>query len=104
MRILIFLIIVFVIFGLPVLLFVKLAKNKFMEQKKSSWEGKLVDKEHLELEEDNSPYTKDIYTLYFETNDGKKVKVNVSKNVYEQWEIGNQAKKEISQLLPQKIA
>ena len=83
MRVLIFLIVVLVIFGLPVLLFVKFVKNKSTKQKESSWEGKLVDKKHSEWEDDDSPYTKDLYTLYFEATDGKKINLNVAKDVYD---------------------
>ncbi|MBP8591067.1 hypothetical protein KBI33_01200 [Candidatus Shapirobacteria bacterium] len=104
MRALIFLIAVLVIFGLPVFLFAKSVKRRGEKRKASVWEGKLVDKKHLEWEDDDSPYTKDLYTLYFETNDGKKVEINVEKKIYDQWEIGNQAKKESGEPWPQKVS
>lgn len=104
MRALIFLIVVLVIFGLPVLLFAKAVKRKGKKRKESAWEGKLVDKKHLEWEDDDSPYAKDLYTLYFETNDGKKVEINVEKSLYEQWEIGDKAKKVSGELWPQKVS
>ena len=104
MRALIFLIVVLVIFGLPVLLFAKSVKKKGEKRRESAWEGKLVDKKHLEWEDDDSPYTKDLYTLYFETNDGKKVEINVEKSLYEQWEIGNKAKKVSGEPWPQKVS
>lgn len=104
MRALIFLIVVLVIFGLPVLLFAKSFKKKGEKRRESAWEGKLVDKKHVEWDDDDSPYTKDLYTLYFETNDGKKVEINVEKNLYEQWEIGNKAKKVSSEPWPQKVS
>mgnify|MGYP000900654676 CR=1 FL=1 len=104
MRALIFLIVVLVIFGLPVLLFAKSLKRRGKKRRESAWEGKLVDKKHVEWDDDDSPYTKDLYTLYFETNDGKKVEINVEKSLYEQWEIGNKAKKVSGEPWPQKVS
>lgn len=104
MRVLIFLIVFLVIFGLPVLLFAKSFKKKGEKRRESAWEGKLVDKKHVEWDDDDSPYTKNIYTLCFETNDGKKVEINVEKNLYEQWEIGNKAKKVSGEPWPQKVS
>ncbi len=104
MRILLFLIIILVIFGLPVLLFVKSVKKRGEKRRESVWEGKLVDKKHLEWKDEDSPYTKDLYTLYFETNDGKKVEINVAKSLYDQWEIGNKAKKVSGKPWPQKVS
>ena len=104
MRALIFLIVFLVIFGLPILLFAKSVKKKGQKRRESAWEGKLVDKKHVEWDDDDSPYTKDLYTLYFETNDGKKVEINVEKSLYEQWEIGNKAKKVSGEPWPQKVS
>ncbi|MDP2873913.1 MAG: hypothetical protein Q8N84_01285 [bacterium] len=92
--------VILIIFLSPVFLFFKFVKGKVNKQKKSSWEGKLVDKKHLEYEDDDSPYPKDLYTLYFETTGGKKIKINVAKNVYADWNVGDQAKKIEGQLLP----
>jgi len=58
----------------------------------------------LEWEDDDSSYTKDLYTLYFETNDSKKVDINVEKSLYDQWEIDNKAKKVSGEPWPQKVS
>ncbi len=101
MRILLFLFIVLIVFGLPVFLFVKGIKKKNIKQTESAWEGKLVKKEHEEWEDERSPYTKDSYTLYFETNDGKRVNINVPRDVYDKWEEGDKAKKVAGEKLPE---
>lgn len=93
---------ILVVFFSPVFFFIKFLKNKGIKQKKSSWEGKLADKKHLEYEDDDSSYTKDIYTLYFETIEGEKIKINVPKKIYDDWEIGNKAKKTEGKILPEK--
>lgn len=94
---------ILVIFVSPLFLFVKLITRKAVKQKKSFWKGKLVDKKHLEYEDDDSPYTKDLYTLYFETSEGEQIKINVSKQVYENWKVGDKAKKTEGKLLPEKV-
>lgn len=103
MRILLFLVIILIVFGFPIFLFLRGAKKRGTQQRESSWEGKLIDKEHIEWEDDDSPYTKDRYTLHFETNEGKKVDIHVLKDVYDKWEIGDKAKKVAGEKLPQKI-
>lgn len=99
----ILLILILIIFLSPLLLFSKLIKGKAAKRKKSSWKGRLVDKKHLEYEDDDSAYTKDLYTLYFETIEGKQIKINVSKKVYEDWEVDEKAEKTEGELLPEKI-
>lgn len=101
-RLVIFLI-VLLIFVSPVLLFIKFLQKKGAKQKKSSWEGTVADKKHLEYEDDDSAYTKDLYTLYFKTNDGETVKLNVSQKVFDSWKVGDKAGKSEGVLLPEKV-
>jgi len=102
MRILIFLIIVLAIIILPIVLFFKSKKSKNTKQKASSWKGRLINKDHTEWEDESSSYTKDRYTLYFETDSGNKVEINVPKDVYDTWNIGDKAEKTEGELLPKK--
>ena len=101
---LIIILILLSIFFSPLFLFIKILKNKKNKQKVSSWEGGLEDKEHLEYEDDDSSYTKDIYTLYFKTTKNEKIKMNVTKKVYDTWKIGEKAQKEDGKMLPEKIS
>ncbi len=103
MTALILIIVVLVIIGLPIYLFIKGASKRVAKQKASSWEGKLVDKEHIEYEDDDESYTKDVYSLYFETNEGEKVKINVTKDIFDKWEKQDKAKKITGEKYPKKI-
>jgi hypothetical protein len=93
-----------VIFVAPRLLFAKSIKTRSEKQKKSSWKGELTDKEHEEWEDENSPYTKNRYTLHFKTDKGEQVKINVSRDVYDKWEKGDKAEKKEGESLPVKSA
>lgn len=70
---------------------------------KSSWRGELADKRHDEFEDDDSPYTKDLWTLIFTITANEKIKLQVAKNIYNSWEIGNQAEKISGELLSKKF-
>jgi hypothetical protein len=94
---------IFIFFVLPIYLFFKFIKGGINKRKNSFWEGTLIDKEHLEYEDEDSAYTKDLYTLHFETTEGQKVKINVAKNVFDGWEKGDKAKKIEGKLLPDKV-
>ena len=102
MGILIFLFFVLAFIILPIVLFSISAKSKNTKLRASSWKGRLVDKDHTEWEDENSSYTNNYYTLYFETDSGNKVKINVPKDVYDTWNIGDKAEKTEGELLPKK--
>jgi len=82
--------------------FIKSAKKRVVEQKGSFWKGKLIDKEHLEYEDDDSPHTKDLYTLYFKTDEEKPIKINVPKKIFDLFNINDQAEKKVGELYPEK--
>jgi hypothetical protein len=96
------LLLILAIFFSPVFLFLNFLKKKKSTQKASSWKGKLVDKEHLEYEDDDSPYTKDLYTLHFKTDEEKTVKINVPKNVFEFFNIDDRVEKKVGVMYPEK--
>jgi len=101
-RIFLFLLVIF-IFISPIFLFIKLVKKKARKQIKTSWKGKLVDKKHLEYEDDDSSYTRDVYSLFFKTTKGEQVKINVSKEIFDSWIVGDKATKTEGKLHPEKI-
>jgi len=92
----------FVIFLSPIFFFLKYLKKKMGEQKKSFWKGILVDKKHFEYEDDHSAYTKDAYVLHFKTYDGMKVKFDVSRKIYDDWQLSDRAEKTAGEMLPKK--
>lgn len=87
----------------PITLFFKLVTGRITKQKQQSWKGELKDKEHLEYEDDDSGYTKDLYTLIFKTDQNQEIKLPVPKKIYDQWQIGDKAEKKSGELYPQKI-
>ena len=92
------------VFIFPIFLFVKLAKKNAVKQKESSWKGKLVDKKHLEYEDDDSSYTRDVYSLFFETSEGNKIKINVPKEKFQTWKVGDKAVKIAGKPHPEKAS
>lgn len=106
MKLLFFLpiILFFGFFGLLILGFFVLIFKLIGKQKQSAWAGKLVDKKYFAKEVDDEGFrkTEHYYTLIFETDQGQK-KLGVAKQVYDQWEIGDQAKKEKGKIFPTKI-
>ena len=87
----------------PIALFFKLVTGRVKKQKQQGWKGKLVDKEHLEYEDDDSAYSKDLYTLIFKTEQNQEVKLHAPKKIYDQWQVGDKAEKIPGELYPQKI-
>lgn len=98
-----FFIFFFIVPVIVIVLFIKHLTKKGKQRRASSWKGKLVDKDHTEYEDDDSSTTKDLYTLYFETDEGEKIKLNVLKDIYDEFKVGDKAEKETGQLNPKKI-
>lgn len=92
-------------FALIVLGFFFIVFKLIKKQKASVWSGKLVDKKYFakEVNDDGFRKTEHFYTLIFETNQGPK-KLGVAKQVYDQWQVGDQAKKEKGKIFPTKIS
>lgn len=86
----------------PIALFFKLVTGRVKKQKQQSWQGKLKDKEHLEYHDDDEAYSKDLYTLIFETNNQQEVRLHAPKQIYDQWKVGDKAQKNPGELYPQK--
>jgi len=97
-------IIFFAIFAFFVFLFFSFIVKGIKKQKASEWKGELIDKTHAEVDDDDSPYTKDYYTLIFKTTEGKKIKVGVTENIYNEYQIGDQAEKIPGELRPRKVS
>lgn len=97
-------IIFFGFFGLLIFGFLLLVLKLIKKGKDSAWQGKLVDKKHLQKRDDeNSKKINDFFTLVFEVNEGKQVKVGVDKKEYDKWQINDQAEKKKGEFRPKKI-
>jgi len=73
-------------------------------QKKSSWIGELIDKKYIEADTDDDSSTPEKYILIFKTISGKKVKVTVSKETYNAFNLGDKAQKKSGDYYPVKIS
>lgn len=75
-------------------------KFKRKKQKESSWKGKLLKKRIICDEDGDEVY----YRLFFKTDNGKKVKVNVSKEIYNKAEVSDRYEKVKGDHIPKKIS
>ena len=76
-----------------VMFFVKKTKD-------DEWEGELFKKRYSPGDMETS----ESFSLVFKTNEGKKKRSQVSKQVYESWEQGDKAKKVKGEFHPQKVS
>ena len=91
------------LFAFFAFIFIKLVSKKIKKQKASAWTGKLIDKTHVEIDDNDSSFTSDHYTLVFQTDAGKKVNVAVSLKIYNDYKIGDRAEKVPGELRPRKL-
>ena len=87
--------------GLAFFAFIMKLINK---AKKGSWSGTLIDKIHQTGEDIDSGEETNFYSLVFQTDANKKVKLAVSKKLYDQFQIGNLAEKPNGKIWPRKIS
>lgn len=72
---------------------------KSKKQKESSWKGELIKKKDIS-DEDNENH---VYRLIFLTDSGKKVKVSVKEDFYNNARVGDKYEKIKGEYIPQKI-
>lgn len=71
-----------------------------LKQKKSSWKGTLIDKKVKEDDESGQKF----YQLIFKTEEGKKVKVQVTgESAFNKFIIGDKFEKKAGEYFPEKI-
>ncbi len=63
-----------------------------IKQRNSTWKGRVVKKKERKVSSDYGASSK-LYTLIFETEDGKKKRANVKKELYESTGVGNRFEK-----------
>jgi hypothetical protein len=97
---------VMIIFGPLIILiigFIFVVLKLISRSKASSWRGELIDKKHLQRREMDSNRLNDFYTLIFKTEGGKEIKVGVSREVFNQYQIGDRAEKPKGKLFPERL-
>lgn len=94
---------IFVVIFLLVMVVFFIFGVKFMtKERKLSWSGEVIDKEHSEWKEDNGKTTF-YYTLKVKLDTGKTHNVSVSKEFYDDVKIGDKIKKDKGTARPIKI-
>lgn len=73
---------------------------KSKKQKNSSWKGELMKKRDI-TDEDNENH---VYRLIFKTESGKKVKISVKEDLYNQVQVGDKFEKESGEYIPKRIS
>lgn len=69
------------------------------KRKNDEWEGELIKKRSNPGDMETQP----TYTLVFKIDEGKKKRQQVSLAVYDDWEIGDRAKKEKGEFNPKRV-
>jgi hypothetical protein len=73
---------------------------KSKKEKSSSWKGELIKKKDI-IDEDDENH---IYRLIFKKDSGKKAKVSVSKEMFNQAQVGDRYEKVAGDYLPKKTS
>jgi len=97
-------IIFFVIFASLVIGFLVVVVKLVSKGKKLAWKGTLIDKMHKTKDEYDSNRVNHFYTLVFKTEEGKDIKVGVSKEMFDDYNIGDKAEKKSGEFWQKKIS
>jgi len=93
----------FLIFGALIIGFLSVVIRLVLKGKAMAWKGTLIDKLHKTQDEYDSKKVNHFYTLIFKIEDGKEIKVGTSKELFDSYQIGDQAEKKAGELWPKKI-
>ena len=96
-------IIFFGIFFLLILGFFGVVVKLIKKSKATYWKGVLADKKHVQRRDFDSNRLEDFYTLIFRTEEGKEIKVGVSRKDFDSWKIGDKAEKRKGEFRPRKV-
>ena len=98
-------IIFFSFFGVLVVGFLTLVAKLISRGRKASWKGVLVDKVHNQKRGsfEDSKKIENFYVLVFKTDDGKEIKVGVSKSMYDEYQVGDKAEKKSGDFWQKKV-
>jgi len=90
-------------FGILVIGFIALVIYLVNKGKQDAWTGEVIDKIYKERRDMDSNRMEHFFTLVIKTTDGRTKKVGVAQNIYNQYKIGDKAKKEKGKLFIEKI-
>jgi hypothetical protein len=106
MKILVFLpmILFMAVFGLLILGFFGLVIKLVLRAKNSAWTGQVIDKLFNQRRDSDSNRMENFFTLVVTPDGGgRDMKLGVSKQLYDTFEVGDKIKKDKGELLPKKI-
>ena len=86
-------VIFFAIFLLIIIGFLALVLKLVFKGKKDAWVGELIDKTHTTYQDFDTDEDKDLYTLIFKTTSGRQVKYGTTKQIYDDYSLGDKAEK-----------
>jgi len=72
-------------------------------QKQSSWKGEVTGKYHEEAVTDDNGSSPERFKVVFKTESGKKVTVDVFEKEYNNYKVGDKAKKKSGEYFPVKL-
>lgn len=93
----------FVVFALLAGGFLLLVFKLIMKSKNSFWTGEVTDKVHNQKEDYESHRMEHFYYLVVMTDQGKEMKVGLSEQLWNGFNIGDKIKKDKGKLFPEKI-
>jgi hypothetical protein len=91
-------------FALLIVGFLILVFKLVMKSKNSSWTGEVKDKVHNQREDYDSHRMEHFYSLVVMTGEGKEMKVGLSQQMWDGFNIGDKIKKDKGKLFPEKVA
>lgn len=97
-------IIFFLFFASLVIGFLVIVVKLAAAGRKMAWKGILIDKMHKTKDEYDSNRVNHFYTLVFKTDDGKEIKVGASKEMWDQYNVGDRAEKKSGEFWQKKIS
>ena len=96
-------IIFFLIFGVIVILFLGFIFKLIKKSKESYWVGEVKDKVHNQKRDFDTNRMEDFYYLVVKCDDGKEMKVGISPQFFEAFNIGDRIEKPKGELYPRKL-
>jgi hypothetical protein len=98
---------IIIFFGIFALLaggFLAFVLKLILKSKNSSWTGEVTDKVHKQKEDYESHRMEHFYHLVVMKSEGKEMKVGLSQQLWDGFNIGDKIKKDKGKLFPEKIA
>ena len=91
-------------FGILIIGFIALVIYLVNKGRQDSWTGEVIDKIYKQRRDMESNQMRHFFTLVFKTTDGRTKKIGVAQSIYDQYKIGDKAKKEKRKLFIEKIS